>query len=213
MQTPTLDIEKSYWAKGITHVCGIDEAGYGAWAGPLFAAAVIVKPDSALKHVRDSKLLSPKKREELFDVVITEVLAYAIEYVSAEKIDRLGVAAARKQLFVTLIERVAEAEGVVLIDGNHLSKFPYPHRGIIDGDATVMTIAAASILAKVSRDRAMRELDTKFPFYGFAAHKGYGTKQHRDALITHGPATCHRFSYAPIKAFEKTRPAEYTTSI
>ena len=204
---PHLEIETTvYRETGLSTVAGIDEAGRGALAGPVAAAAVILPQDVAnltdvLCEVNDSKQLAPATRERLFDLVTENALAYGISLISAGVVDEIGIVPATKRAMATAVAQLSPAADYLLIDGPiRLATLPLPQQPIIRGDTLCLSIAAASILAKVSRDRYMIELDASYPQYGFARHKGYGTPQHRAALAIHGPSPVHRRSFAPIRA-------------
>ncbi|MAT96768.1 MAG: ribonuclease HII [Anaerolineaceae bacterium] len=187
-----------------THIAGIDEAGRGALAGPVVAAAVILplndKTETLLKGVNDSKQLSAKKRETLFDLIVEHALAYGIGQQPASVIDEIGILPANKLAMCTAVSQLSPTPQFLLIDGRiRLPQINIPQQSIVRGDSQSLSIAAASILAKVTRDRFMCELDGQFPHYGFAQHKGYGTVQHRSAIAQHGPCTQHRHSFAPIR--------------
>jgi ribonuclease HII len=183
-------------------VAGVDEAGRGPWAGPVVAAAVILDRDLAatLTAVNDSKKLTEKKREELFDVVINACKSYSIAEISNTVIDRTNILSATMEAMKNAVNGLKTAPDIVLVDGN--SK---PDGGgarivtVVDGDAKSLSIAAASILAKVYRDRLMRNFDRMYPGYGFARHKGYGTQEHMKALSDQGICAIHRVSYKPVK--------------
>lgn len=206
MTTPTLDLEFEILAQhGFTFVAGLDEAGRGALAGPVTAAAVILPLNNAqireaLQGVNDSKQLTAKMREKLFSRITQHALAYGIASVPATAIDEIGIIPATKQAMATAVSQLTPAAQYLLIDGRiRLKTLATPQQPIIRGDGKSFSIAAASILAKVTRDRLMIELDVHYPQYGFARHKGYGTPQHLAALEQHGPCPLHRHSFAPIK--------------
>lgn len=197
--TDKLIYEKKLWNDGLELVAGVDEAGRGAWAGPVCVAAVILKPFEVISGINDSKKISPKKREELFDVIISKALAYGISLVDADVIDDINILQATLKGMQSSVASLQIKPQYILIDGNQAPKFDVPHSTLIDGDALSQTIGAASILAKVTRDRLMCELHGQFPAYNFASHKGYGTKVHQEALTKFGVLAMHRKSYAPIK--------------
>jgi ribonuclease HII len=206
VSTPTLDLENSILIRdGFRLVAGLDEAGRGALAGPVTAAAVILPFDKphllqALHAVNDSKQLTAKVRENLFAQVTDSALAFAVASVSAAVVDEIGIIPATKQAMQMAVSQLTPAPEYLLIDGRiRLKTLPTPQQSVIRGDAKSLSIAAASILAKVTRDRLMIELDGQFPLYGFARHKGYGTAQHLAALEEHGPCPQHRFTFSPIK--------------
>ena len=201
-----LAFETAVWEEnGLVHIAGLDEAGRGAVAGPVVAAAVIL-PLSAperlklLVGVHDSKQLTPKKRDGLYELILEHALAYGIGRVSAEEIDRIGILPANVQAMEMAVGQLKPAADYLLLDGRiRLKNVPLPQQSIIKGDQKSLSIAAASILAKVSRDREMVALDGEYPAYGFVRHKGYCTREHELALLTHGPSPVHRHSFAPIR--------------
>ncbi len=178
--------------EGFSHVCGVDEAGRGPLCGPVFAAACILPDGLVLEGLNDSKKLTPKKREKLFDLICENAIAYCIASASVEEIDELNILEADLLAMRRAIDGLKIKADFALIDGNIARDFQIPARAIIGGDAKSPSIAAASILAKVARDRDCIELDAQYPQYGIAKHKGYGTKQHMDALRTYGPSPIHR---------------------
>lgn len=179
-------------------IVGVDEAGRGAWAGPVYAAAVMLCPKAPIKGLADSKLLSPKQRDDLFERITSQALAYGIASASVEEIDNMNILQASLLAMKRAVAMVTEPFQEVWVDGNQSPDWAYQTRCIIDGDNLVDAISAASILAKVSRDRVMVEYDDIFP-YGFAAHKGYGTALHQQRLMQHGVSAIHRRSFKPIK--------------
>jgi ribonuclease HII len=192
------------WAEGYRAVAGLDEAGRGAWAGPLVAAAVILPPGEprVLQHfqgVRDSKKLSPLRREVLLETIREHSLAWGVGAVPAAGIDTLGIVPATRRAMVLALQALSPPADYLLIDYLALPDSPLPQYNLPKGDALVLSIAAASIVAKVSRDRMMIDLETQCPGYGFARHKGYGTPQHRAALAALGPSAAHRLSFAPLR--------------
>jgi ribonuclease HII len=201
---PTLAYETRLWAEGYCHVAGLDEAGRGAWAGPVVAAAVILPPNEPkllqrLQGVRDSKLLSPTRRESLLEVIQQIALAWGIGIVSPAEIDAQGIVPATRQAMVLALRTLALPADYLLVDYLSLPSLPLPQCSLPKGDARVLSIAAASIIAKVRRDWLMAELGDEFPGYGFAQHKGYGTPQHQAALALLGASQVHRFSFAPLQ--------------
>ena len=185
-------IENELHQEGYALVCGVDEAGRGPFCGPVFAAACILPDGLVLEGLNDSKKLTPKKREKLFDLICESAIAYCIASASVEEIDELNILEADLLAMRRAIDGLSTKADFALIDGNIARDFQIPARAIIGGDAKSPSIAAASILAKVARDRDCLELDAQYPQYGIAKHKGYGTKQHMDALRTYGPAPIHR---------------------
>lgn len=193
------DIENGYFEKGVRLVAGTDEAGAGPLAGPVYAAAVILPPGLELPYLNDSKQVIAKRREVLFDQIREQAVAWAVACVEPAEIDELDILNARMLAMQRAIDRLDPAPEFVLIDGNrdHGSRCAVttPHEMITKGDSRSASIAAASILAKVSRDRLMDEMDALYPGYGFAGHKGYPTKAHYDALDRLGPSPIHRQSF------------------
>jgi len=191
---------------GFSTIAGLDEAGRGALAGPVVAAAVIFpssssKLFSALSGVNDSKQLSAKTREKLFPIIQHAALTFGIGIRPAHYVDRFGIIASTKQAMLDALQGLNPTADYLLIDGRiRLGQSALPQRSIIRGDSKSLSIAAASIIAKVTRDRVMIALDTKYPEYGFARHKGYGTAYHRQALEQLGPTPEHRLTFAPLRA-------------
>ena len=192
--------EKSAYDRGYTAVCGIDEAGRGPLAGPVYAAAVILPPYCEIEGLNDSKKLTEKKREKLFDVICTQAVAYSIARVEAEEIDETDILSARMKAMQLAIDGLAVQPQLALIDGNRdhgkSAAVTTPHQLVVGGDGKSASIAAASILAKVSRDRyVVEELERDYPQYQFAKHKGYGTKLHYEMLDQFGPCAAHRKTF------------------
>lgn len=176
-------------------ICGVDEAGRGPLAGDVYAAAVILRDGDTIDYLNDSKKISEKRREELFDVIRERAVAYAIATASVEEIDRLNILNAAMLAMKRAVEGLGVDPDLALIDGNKLPDLNCPARFVIKGDATSASISAASVLAKVARDRYMRELAEKYPQYAFEKHKGYGTKLHYEMLEKHGISEIHRRSF------------------
>ena len=195
-------IEASLRASGVSRIAGVDEAGRGPCAGPLVVAAVILKnPDSTqLSRVRDSKALSEKVREELFDVIANESLSYSIVEISPQDIDALGLHKSNLEGMRRAINLLTIAPEYVLTDGYAIEGLPVPGLAVWKGDQVALSISAASILAKVYRDRIMIEMDAKYPGYGFAKHKGYITAAHTASLKKLGKTEIHRLSFSNIAA-------------
>lgn len=201
--------EREQWNQGIQTVCGVDEAGAGPLAGPVYAAAVILPRELDIPGLNDSKKLSEKKREALFDMIIAQAVSYSIQRVEAAEIDEMDILNARMKAMQLAIDGLAVQPDIALIDGNrdHGSRFAVttPHVTIVGGDGKSASIAAASILAKVSRDRYVSaELDSLYPQYQFAKHKGYGTKLHYEMLDQYGPCPQHRRTF--LKKWEARKP-------
>ncbi len=190
-----LKYENELRAQGYNYICGVDEAGRGPLAGPVCAAAVILPPDTIIEGVNDSKKLSEKKREELFDVVINTALAYCIAFGSVEEIEEHNILATTMMTMKRAVEGLSVKADYAIIDGNKLPQLDIPAQYVIKGDANSMSIAAASILAKVSRDRLMLEYANAYPQYYFEKHKGYGTKLHNEMILKYGPSPIHRMSF------------------
>jgi len=181
-------------------ICGVDEAGRGPLAGPVFAAAVVFPPGRrAPRGVADSKLLSPLRRERLAGVIKDRSLGWAVAWASVEEIDALNILRASLLAMKRAVDSLALVPDEVLLDGPHCPDLGIPARGVIDGDAKVKVISAASILAKTARDAEMRRLHERFPQYGFDEHKGYPTPQHLEALRRYGVCEAYRRSFAPVR--------------
>lgn len=176
-------------------ICGVDEAGRGPLAGPVCAAAVILPPEIAIEGLNDSKRLSEKRREALYDVICQEALAYGIALVSEQEIDQINILQATFLAMRRAVEQLQLVPALVLVDGNRDPGLECPTQTVIGGDARSANIAAASILAKVTRDRYMVKLAETYPDYGFEIHKGYGTKRHYAAILEHGITPVHRRSF------------------
>ena len=193
---PDFSIEQSVAEKGFKYICGVDEAGRGPLAGPVCAAAVILPPDTEIEGLNDSKKLSEKKREALYDVICEKALAYCVAYGSLEEIEKFNILEATFLAMNRSIEGLDIKPDYALIDGNQVPKgIKIPCETVVKGDAKSSSIAAASILAKVSRDRLLLEYDAKYPEYNFKKHKGYGTKEHTDLILKYGPSPIHRLSF------------------
>ena len=187
--------ENAVAAEGFDLVCGVDEAGRGPLAGPVCAAAVLLPRGLQIDGLNDSKKLTAKRREALFPVITENALSFGIAYASVAEIDALDILGATMLAMSRAIAQLTPQPELALIDGNCARGIPVPARTVIGGDGKCASIAAASVLAKVSRDRLMIELDAKYPEYGFAVHKGYGTKAHEAALKQYGPCELHRRSF------------------
>lgn len=198
----TYTVERSLYAKGLKFVVGVDEAGSGAWAGPVYAGAVILKPEQSIVGIRDSKRLTRLARERLAREIKRRAVAWAIGFASHHEIDTMNIRQAGLLAMKRALANLACVPEYVLSDAFMIQDLPCPCRAIIRGDARVRSIAAASIIAKVERDALMHQLDTEYPEYGFSAHKGYGTKRHERMLKRFGPSAIHRKSYKPVKKYE-----------
>jgi len=196
MEKDLWKIERELMENGLEGpICGCDEAGAGPLAGPVYAAAVILPAGLVIEGLDDSKKLSEKKREALYDVICEKAVSWAVASVSAEEIDEINILNARLKAMEAAIRALDIVPAFALIDGNQNRGISVPNKLVIKGDGLSANIAAASILAKVSRDRLMRELDSVYPGYGFARHKGYGTKAHYEALRQYGPCEIHRKTF------------------
>lgn len=182
-------------AAGAAPFCGVDEAGRGPLAGPVCAAAVILPADVRIDGLNDSKKISEKKREELYDAICETAVAFAIAFADVEEIERLNIKGATYLAMDRAVRELSPAAMLALVDGNDKNELSVPSIKVVKGDSLCASIAAASILAKVTRDRWMLEMDERYPGYGFARHKGYGTAAHYQALRTLGPCPIHRPSY------------------
>ena len=196
---PTFKEERALLARGFSIVAGVDEAGCGCWAGPVYAAAVILPFDSRIGLVRDSKTLSLEQRVRVAARVKEEAAAWAVGTATPEEIDALNIRRAGALAMRRAVEALALVPQFVIVDAFHVPGLAMPQKAVIQGDLRVKSVAAASVIAKVSRDVEMERLDAAHPGYGFARHKGYGTKEHQEALRTLGPSPIHRLSYAPVK--------------
>lgn len=188
-------IENEKMASGFKYIAGVDEAGRGPLAGPVYAAAVILPPGLYLEGINDSKKLSEKKREELFEKITKEAVAYHISSVNEKIIDEINILNATFLAMNDAISKLSVTADYVLIDGNRAKNVNIPYETVVKGDSKSVSIAAASILAKVARDNYIKEQDSIYPEYGFEKHKGYGTKQHTDAIKEFGPCEIHRMTF------------------
>jgi ribonuclease HII len=192
-------LESALHARGMKCIAGVDEAGRGPLAGPVAAAAVILPRGFACPGLDDSKKLSAKRRESLYDLITNDPdVIWAVAMVSPEEIDRINILRATHLAMRQAVEQLAKRPDHCLIDGLPVKEFPISHDGIVKGDGKSLSIAAASIVAKVTRDRVMQEIDLEFPQFGFSRHQGYGTKEHLEALRIHGPCRHHRRSFQPV---------------
>ena len=194
-ENPMWQIEDSYLENGYKYICGVDEAGRGPLAGPVCAAAVILPPYAEIPGLNDSKKLSDKKRRELFPIIKEKAVAYSIAFIDQNEIDEINILQATLSAMEQAIKGLPVKAELVLIDGNREKDFGTPCKTVIHGDSLSASIAAASVLAKVSRDDLMLEMSKFYPQYGFDIHKGYGTKAHYDALRQYGPCPIHRMSF------------------
>ena len=189
------EIEDALYAKGIQTICGVDEAGRGPLAGPVCAAAVILPPHLEIPGLNDSKKLTDKRRRELYPVILEKAVAYGIGFADHKEIDDVNILQATYLAMERAMVQMSIRPDIALIDGNRAKDFGLPVQTVVHGDSLSANIAAASILAKVTRDDAMLELAERYPQYGFEVHKGYGTKAHYEALAQHGPCLIHRMTF------------------
>lgn len=194
------EIEKTLYEKGNKYICGIDEAGRGPLAGPVVVAAVIMPKDSMIEGVNDSKKVSEKKREKLYDEIVSTAIAWGVGIIDQKEIDDINILNSTKKGLTTALKELEIKPNLILVDAlTNIDTLGIPYQSIIKGDAKCYSIAAASIIAKVTRDRIMRQWDEIYPEYGFAKHKGYGTKAHIEAIKEYGICPLHRKSF--IKNF------------
>lgn len=202
-----LQHEHDSWRDGFNAVAGVDEAGRGPLAGPVVAAAVVFQSEflireerAALRELNDSKKITAKCRDLFFEVLTTSPhVRYAVAVVEVDEIDAVNILQATHRAMARALAQLSPSPDLALVDGRPVRGLPCPSKAIVRGDGSSLSIAAASVLAKVTRDRLMAELDRRFPQYGFARHKGYGTVAHLDALRKHGPSPCHRKTFAPVR--------------
>ena len=193
-------MEKGLYEKGFEYICGIDEAGRGPLAGPVVVAGVIMPKDSMIEGVNDSKKVSEKKREKLYDLILEEAISYSVAIIGQDVIDEINILNATKEGVTKVVEGLDVKPNLILVDAlTHINTKGIPYDSIIKGDAKCYNISCASIIAKVTRDRIMREWDEIYPQYGFINHKGYGTAKHIQALKEYGPCPIHRRTF--IKNF------------
>lgn len=195
----TLAFEQKARCLGYRLIAGVDEAGRGALAGPVVAAAVILPVGVRIEGVNDSKKLTPEKRERLFDVITAQALRVGVGMAGHREIDSINILQATRLAMQEAVGKLSPPPDFLLIDGISTISSPFPQKTIVKGDMLSLSIAAASIIAKVSRDRLMREMDRKFPGYGFAGHKGYGSAGHLEAIRRLGPSPIHRLTFGGVK--------------
>ena len=200
----TWEFEEKAWAQGYAAVCGVDEAGRGPVAGPVCAAAVILPGGIEIEGLNDSKKLSEKKREQLFEVITGKALAWSVSLVDEKTIDEINILQATYRAMRQAVEGLTSPADFVYVDGNRSEGLGLPHECVVAGDAKVPSVAAASILAKVTRDRLMRQFAERYPEYGFEKHKGYETRAHDEALLAHGPCPIHRMTF--LRKFYEKHP-------
>ena len=193
-------IERELYQKGVKSICGIDEAGRGPLAGPVVVASVIMPEGSMIEGVNDSKKVSEKKREKLYDLILSEAISYGVGIIGQDEIDEINILNATKKGLTISLQELTQKPDLIIVDAlNNIDTLGTKYESIIKGDAKCYSIAAASIIAKVTRDRIMREWDKVYPQYGFVAHKGYGTVAHIKALKEYGACPLHRKTF--IKHF------------
>lgn len=201
MSFPNRRYENELLSQGFRLIAGVDEVGRGAWAGPLIAGAVVLHPDKKILGVKDSKLLRSAQRQIIFELITSRALAWAIGVVTADVIDKIGLAAANRLAMERAIGQLKIKPDYLLIDALRLESTGIPSRSIIDADRLITSVAAASIVAKVTRDGLMTAFGQRYPHYDFARHKGYGTKRHHQMIRRHGLCDLHRKSFKPIEDF------------
>ncbi|MDF1527171.1 MAG: ribonuclease HII [bacterium] len=188
---------------GYSLIAGVDEAGRGPLAGPVFAAAVILPSENNLPDTMDSKKISPARREKLFEEILSVALAWHVSSIESQVIDRINILQATFKAMVEAVRNLSNTPEMILVDGSHTPFVNSHSRALTKGDGLSQSIGAASILAKVQRDRLMIRYHEEYPRYGFARHKGYGTREHMDAIAKHGPCPIHRRSFAGVKEYCK----------
>lgn len=194
--TKLKEMEKDLYGKGFQKICGIDEAGRGPLAGPVVVAGVIMPQESMIEGVNDSKKVSEKKREKLYDLILEEAVSYSVAIIGQDVIDEINILNATKQGVTSVVENLRLKPDLIVVDAlTHINTKGIPYESIIKGDAKCYNIAAASIIAKVTRDRIMRQWDEVYPQYGFIAHKGYGTAKHIASIKEYGLCPIHRRSF------------------
>ena len=194
--TKLKEIEKDLYQKGFQKICGIDEAGRGPLAGPVVVAGVIMPEDSMMEGINDSKKVSEKKREKLYDLILDEAISYSVAIIGQDVIDEINILNATKQGVTSVVEELEVKPDLIIVDAlTHINTKGIPYDSIVKGDAKCYNIAAASIIAKVTRDRIMRQWDEIYPQFGFAQHKGYGTAKHIEAIKEYGLCPIHRRSF------------------
>ncbi len=200
----TWEFEEKAWQNGYSAVCGVDEAGRGPLAGPVCAAAVILPAGIVIEGLNDSKKLSEKKREALFDVITENAISWSVSLVDEKTIDEINILQATYRAMQQAVEGLPRPADFVYVDGNRSEGLSLPHECVVSGDARIPSIAAASIIAKVTRDRLMRDFAVRYPAYGFEKHKGYGSRAHYAVLLEHGPCPIHRRTF--LKKFYEKHP-------
>jgi ribonuclease HII len=198
LQDP-LEYERRFWSRGILGVAGVDEAGRGPLAGPVVAAAVVLPPDTVIEGADDSKVLTADVRTALYPEILDRAVAFGIGAASVDEIDRANILVATAWAMRRALERLPEKPGHVVVDGLPMKSLKWRHEAVVDGDALIHSIACASILAKVCRDRLMQKLAVRYPEYGWDTNVGYGTKGHREAIARHGPTPHHRRTFLGLQ--------------
>lgn len=192
---PDYSVENEIALSGYKFICGVDEAGRGPLAGPVCAASVILTVDTEIEGLNDSKKLTEKRREVLFDIIKEKAVAYSVAFATVDEIEKFNILNATFLAMKRAVEGLQLSADFAIIDGNRLPELSIPAKAVVKGDMKSMSVAAASVLAKVTRDRLLLEYDKKYPEYGFAAHKGYGTKAHYEAINKYGVTEIHRKSF------------------
>ena len=203
MFSPLPPIDSQLRESGYSLIAGVDEAGRGPLAGPVFAAAVILPPENGLPDTMDSKKVSPARREALYEEILSVAVAWHASRVENQVIDRINILQATLKAMVDAVRNLSDTPEMILVDGTHTPFVDSHSRALKKGDGISQSIGAASILAKVLRDRAMAQYHEEYPHYGFARHKGYGTREHLEAIAKHGPCPIHRRSFAGVKEYCK----------
>ncbi len=200
--------DSQFRQRGLQRIAGVDEAGRGPWAGPVVAAAVILAPETVIDGLNDSKKLTPLQRENLFPVITANALAFGVGIADQSIIDSINILQATFKAMKDAVAALSVTPDFILVDGSQIPAFGIERQAVIQGDAKSASIAAASIIAKVTRDRIMCEAAAHYPDYHFHKHKGYGTPEHQSALMKHGPCPLHRKSFAPVRACLRSRGNE-----
>lgn len=213
MKKPTKKEENKLYASGYQFIAGVDEVGRGAWAGPLVAAAVILPARHNIKGINDSKKLKPEQREKLYVQITRSALSWSVHLVHHDEIDKIGIGQANHQAIQKAIKKLKPSADYVLIDALKVQLGNTPSQSIIKGDEKIISIAAASIIAKVTRDQLMAGWHKLYPAYQFHIHKGYGTERHAKALKKHGPSPIHRQSFLPIKRLMRAKSRKHAKNL
>jgi len=203
---PTWHFERAAWKEGFRQVAGLDEVGRGCLAGPVVAAAVVLDPVRRVRGIDDSKRLTARQRERLYGEIVLASRSWAVAFVGSEEIDRTNILRATRKAMLEAVRSLPHAPDCLLVDAVDLTGCGLPCHSIIHGDGRSVSIAAASVLAKVTRDRFMVEADTRYPGYGFASHKGYGTRLHMEALRSKGVTPLHRVTFYGVGSFQPALP-------